>query len=291
MNNNLLTFDYKRHIIQGEKIQLFYFPSTFQWNNAWRRSREKNDNPFFFNYGVFLLERQKIICQADSGCICYICLFCSSAAALVSVLWAAWSSCAALALVILTALLRNNFQIIVMAKFVCLASVLTNFHPHTYFSGIYNNFPLMSECELHLASLLFFQGLFFCQLYFRSHQLFLNTALVVSSQETFFCVKGHCVQLSEYCSSFHIVHIWPSVFVLESLSNIPVTPCLISCDGNSMQHGNGTAAQGQVWGMLGSAGWRTYGDIIDISAHPECCRQPLWVCLSLPRYQPAVRQR
>lgn len=225
------------------------------------------------------------MCQADSACVCYICLFYSSAAALVSVLWPAWSSCAALALVIVTALLRNNFQIILMGKFACLASVLTNFHLHTYFSGIYNNFLLMSGCELTLASLLFFHGLFFCELHFRCHQLFLKTALCSSKKTTLFCVKGHGVHLSEYCSLLHIVRIWLSVFVLESLSNILVTPCLISCDGNSMQHENETAAQGQVWGMFGSARWRTHDNIINLFAPRVLSAAAL--SLSLPAKVPA----
>lgn len=130
----------------------------------------------------------------------------------------------------------------------------------------------------------FFHGFFFCELHFRCHQLFLNTALC-SRKKTLFCVKGHGVQLSEHCSLLHIVHIWLSVFVLESLSNILVTPCLISCDGNSMQHENETAAQGQVWGMFGSARWRTYDNIINLFTPRVLSTAAL--SLSLPAKVPA----
>lgn len=202
-------------------------------------------------------------------CVCYICLFYSSAAALVSVLWPAWSSCAALALVIVTALLRNNFQIILMGKFVCLASVLTNFHLHTYFSGIYSNFLLMSGCELTLASLLFFHGLFFCELHFRCHQLLLNTALCSWKKNTFLCKRtwcsafrilffiAHCPYLAE-CFCFGVL----SQYSGHTLPDLHAA-CSMRMRRQHRVRFEECSARPDEEHMITSS----------TSSHPECCRQ------------------
>lgn len=39
---------------------------------------------------------------------------------------------------------------------------------------------------------------------------------------------------------------WVECFCLESLTNILVTPWLISCNGNSMKHESGAAAQDEI---------------------------------------------